>query len=459
MLFEPDIYGKLILAQTTVGFLSILSIGWIAPSIVRFFPKYDLSEKNRFYSTFFTMLSKSVFIISILFLIVILILKNWMDAHLYNLLLIGIFVFISSSFYSIFLDIFRARAESKNYTVSNIIYRYLSLFLGIFFVISLGTGVEGILFGQIVATLAILSIIVYFYFIKKEKIKLIKPSKKIKTEMSSYGVPILFSALSGWILRLSDRYLIEIFRGSFEVGLYSITYTIAEKTIFLVGTTFISALIPLIINTWEKNRDLTEPTLRKMTRYFFLLTLPTLFGLNALSPQFFQILTTPAYFAGNAVLPFISCGIFFQSLYSIVILGLSMQKKARTIFLITFVAAIINISLNLIFIPKYGFYGASITTFLSYLIMLLGGNAISSKYLEWKPPLISFCRILFASVAMGVAVFYLGKMLPITILNTIFEIIAGIAIFTVIIYILGEIKDSEISEMIKFIKKCFGIRI
>ena len=107
-LFEPDIYGKLILAQTTIGFLSILSIGWIAPSIVRFFPKYDLSEKNRFYSTFFTMLSKSVLIISIFFFIVIFILKNRMDTLLYNLLLIGIFVFISSSFYSIFLDIFRA---------------------------------------------------------------------------------------------------------------------------------------------------------------------------------------------------------------------------------------------------------------------------------------------------------------------------------------------------------------
>ncbi len=60
----------------------------------------------------------------------------------------------------------------------------------------------------------------------------------------------------GWtsecrVLDLSDRFIIELFRGSEEVGIYSANYTLVNMGILFVATPLLSAAVPLIVDAWE----------------------------------------------------------------------------------------------------------------------------------------------------------------------------------------------------------------
>ena len=57
----------------------------------------------------------------------------------------------------------------------------------------------------------------------------------------AYGMPLVVSNLAAWILSLSDRYIIGLFRDSSEVGVYSLSYNIADQSLMLLVTLFVMA--------------------------------------------------------------------------------------------------------------------------------------------------------------------------------------------------------------------------
>ena len=184
-----------------------------------------------------------------------------------------------------------------------------------------------------------------FYFKKKIKLNKNAVSTDIARKIMWYGTPLIASLLSQWILSVSDRYMIGFFRGSYELGIYSIGYDLSYQSIRLLIVPFITALTPTIINAWERNRDEAEYNLQKLSRYFFMLSLPALIGFNSLSKPIISILATPQYYSGQLIFPFVSLGAFFMGLYSLSYTGLILHEKTRLIAKIIAVAAIFNILL------------------------------------------------------------------------------------------------------------------
>ena len=64
--------------------------------------------------------------------------------------------------------------------------------------------------------------------------------------------PLVIGNLAAWILSVSDRYILEIFQGSEEVGIYSASYNISERSIMLITALFMLASGPISIHIWEK---------------------------------------------------------------------------------------------------------------------------------------------------------------------------------------------------------------
>ena len=80
---------------------------------------------------------------------------------------------------------------------------------------------------------------------------------------------------------------------------------------------------------------------------------------------------------GNAYAPALSAvaptvmGVVCQCLYAHYINVVLHMKKTRSISLGTMAAAALNLLLNFLFVPRYGFAAAAWTTFVSYLALLL----------------------------------------------------------------------------------------
>ena len=103
-----------------------------------------------------------------------------------------------------------------------------------------------------------------------------------------------------------------------------------------------------------------------------------------------------------------------KGVYLIFLPGFYFNKKLHLISLIEWSAAIINVILNLIMIPKLGILGAAIATALSYLTLCIISYFKGKKYLElnyqWinisKTTVITFTAIILIQMINEVQLSY-----------------------------------------------------
>ena len=85
---------------------------------------------------------------------------------------------------------------------------------------------------------------------------------------------------------------------------------------------------------------------------------------------FYKILLWPLvqnkeYWSGTAIVPIMSFAFLITGMNYFVNIGMTLKNKTRYYIIPTFVAAIINIGLNFIFIRRFGFIGAAWSALIS----------------------------------------------------------------------------------------------
>jgi len=104
------------------------------------------------------------------------------------------------------------------------------------------------------------------------------------------------------------------------------------------------------------------------------------------------VLSTPKYYEGAKILPLVALGTFFLGLNQRFGKGLSLCKKTRFFMYSLIISGSLNLGLNLLFIPKYGYIAAAATTLISYAFLLLLTIVFSRRFFAWKFPFRSLVR-------------------------------------------------------------------
>jgi len=430
-LFSPADYGNYVLVIATVSILSALA-GWVSMSIVRFYPAYERDKKNAEFTILTIKLTfLSIFAISIVSLCILLFLHNYIFGNFYHLMGIGIFVFILTSLFSILLNLLRIKRQIKWYSGFFVWKSITSLIFGILFVTIFKLGVGGLLWGSIFSVGFALP---FLWKIAVEKIQIssIRIPWKPTIEMARYSFPLVVGNLAAWILSLSDRYVLEFFRGTHEVGIYSISYQISQNSIMLLVSLFTLAFSPLSIIVWEKQGEKdSQEFIAKGTRYFLLLCIPGIIGISTLQNPILNVLSTPSYYEGAKIIPLVVLGVFFLGITQRFGAGLSFYKKTNLYMYCVIISGLLNLGLNFLLIPKYGYIAAALTTLISYAFLL-------------------FLTII-------IVVYYIGNSLTSsTLLNLILGIIVGVVVYLLMLFLLKEFKPSEIRAVLDLKNRIFA---
>jgi O-antigen/teichoic acid export membrane protein len=85
------------------------------------------------------------------------------------------------------------------------------------------------------------------------------------------------------------------------------------------------------------------------------------------------------YWSGVGIVPIILLGYLFHGIYVNFQAGIYIKEKTKFFPYITFSGAIVNLVINILFIPKYGIWGAAFATLFSYLTMALIAFIFSNK--------------------------------------------------------------------------------
>jgi len=447
-LFAPGAYGNYVLVISTVSILSII-VGWSSMPIKRFYPPYERDKKlDQFYETVLKMTLVSILVLSLIFSSALLLLRSRISPRLYPLIYIGVPVFILASCFEVLLEFLRAKRQISWYSGFMVWKSVTAISFGILLVIIFHFGIDALLWGSV------LSLVIAFPFLWRISLgKVSLNGKSISTslvsEIARYGFPLVIGNLAAWILSLSDRYVLEFFRGSQEVGIYSASYSISEHSIMLLATLFALTSGSIMYHIWEKEGEKkSQEFISKLTKYYLIVCIPAVVGLSALAKPLINTLTGQGYHGGYKIIPLIALGAFFLGLQQRFHAGINFHKKTHFIMFSIIVSGLFNLGLNFLFIPKYGYVAAAVTTLLSYFFLLVLVVLVSRRFFVWQFPFKSLAKAICASSVMGIVVYHIGNSLTSsTSLNLILGIVVGVVAYSLMLFLLREFKPSEIQAL------------
>ena len=260
----------------------------------------------------------------------------------------------------------RLQEKAVLYTTANIIQLSFNLFFTVLFIIHYHDKVEGIYKAQIIGSIVYLLVLSRFIY----KNSAFRFESKVLKEMLFFCYPLILSAVSGVIFNVTDRYSLKILGDLQSVGIYSLGFKITNTLNVLVITSVLFAIQPMIYKKMDApdNKRFYSKLLTYLTfgLMFFVL------GIMLFGKEIIKLLAQkPEYWDAYQIIPFIAYAIIFGMFKDIVVTGLNITKKTKIIAISVALMAVLNIILNIIFIPYLHNIGAALSKMLSQIAFFL----------------------------------------------------------------------------------------
>lgn len=436
--FSTAEYGDYSLINITITLLGIFSYSWINESNLRFFTPYKSDGNLKVYfSTSFYMLLEMIFVVTAI-LIVLAYFQIIPEAITYYLFLIIAQVFVLS-FFETLLTLLRADRKAGEVSTCRSVSAFLYLLISLGLIYLFQMGIASILIGYIVTNLAI-SILIVLRYRYDRYIRAVDFSTRTLRDFVAFGLPLMVTLLFSWVLMLSDRYILEFFRGSTDVGIYSAAYQLADYPITMFASIVMIASYPIIINTWESfGVEATERLITRLVRYYLWFAIPAFVCVTLLARYIMTILPD-TYATGAVIIPFICLTKALFCLCFFLNKGLELKKKTLLLALLVGISCVIDVTLNLALVPAWGFLGSGVALGIAYSVYFILSAAISRRYLNWTVSLRSITRIMASTGVMAIVIVAAMQYLSPSIVSLIVLISVGVPVYMIIMVLTGEAK-------------------
>lgn len=186
-------------------------------------------------------------------------------------------------------------------------------------------------------------------------------------EALGLALPLLPVSVATWALFSIDSLLLFRFRGSVETGVYSAAYSFASLALILsivVAAVWAATSQRLLLDSPER----LARAQRKVYVVVAIAGAGAILAATALASLAPAILGRHAFGAASAPVPVLAVGFVSLALAKVSEGALYALGLVRQIMLAYVVGAIVNVVLNLVFIPHFGLWAAAWTTLLGYSI-------------------------------------------------------------------------------------------
>lgn len=450
--FLPADYGVISLVAMIISFLSLLLIFGMDSATARSYYEYKKhQDKNQIISSSFWFLV----IWAVLFLTICGLFTNQFSliafrTSQYRLLFILAF---GTAFLTLLINfaknILRLEFKAKLFTTVVIVNGLLVTGLNIFFVVALKFGLLGYFVGGLLGTVT--SFILAIVLIRKRLILQISWPKLKR--MLLFGSMLVPTSVAYFVFDLSDRFFISRYNSLTELGLYALAINVSSLIVFF-SSALGQAWSPYIMKIYFESKTTYKKLVSQALIYFLVFFFSLSLLLVLFTPELLRIFTTESYFgAARAVGP-LAVAMVFLATTQISILGITISEKTKYLALFAGIAALVNIGLNFLLIPRYGMVGAAWATAISYLILTLSYFYRSQKLI----PLAFNLRKIFSISIVGLfLILVIPGLIHFATLTNITLKSLTFVIFLIMLYLLGVFERQDLLFMkrflLRFVKK------
>ena len=227
----------------------------------------------------------------------------------------------------------------------------------------------------------------------------IKIRGDITHNLMTFGIPLVLSFISYWVLQLSDRYLLTLLGSLEQTAKYAVVYTLGSAISVVVIGPFTLAW-PSAMFAIAKRED-AERAFQLFFRWFGMLLLLAAFTLSLIGTFVLNWLFPVAYHASAPIIPIVAVSISFYGIYYVFMIGANIERKTWVAPVLSILAAVVNIACNLALIPAYGAEGAALSTLIAYGVLIAAAYVINQRIY----PIAFEIDIFIAALLLGVALY------------------------------------------------------
>lgn len=393
---NPEAYGTIDIVTTTSSLVIPIIFVCISDAVMR----YTMSEKY----TKEDVLSNAIRIYLhglCLACLIVLIIEQILSIGKYRWFFIG--VLASNGLLTIFNQFLRSINKVKEFAINGVLYTITFVSGNIIFLLGIKWGVSGYLCSMIVANIICILYAVAIGKIWRYIIK--RPSKEVLKIMLKYSIPLIPNSLMWWIMDASDKFIIVSFLGVNANGIYAI----AKKL-----PTIIDTFHGIFNQAWqisaiqENDSDNATEFTSSLYKVYTILLFGVVSILMIVARPMVKYLLASEYSESWKYIPLLLISVAFSSLSGFLSANFIANEKTGIIFQTTVYGAVVNIILNIVFIPIIGINGAALATAISFFAVLV----IREKKITTQGNLfIQFKRkSLYIIIALEFVVFYVFSM-------------------------------------------------
>lgn len=201
-------------------------------------------------------------------------------------------------------------------------------------------------------------------------------SKKFWMFSLSLSIPMLGNTIASQIVSVSDRIMISNFADNFAVGIYGTLYSISSVSTIVWGA-INSSFVPYLFENINSSKH--QENIKQISSKLLLLFACAVIVISLVAPEIVMMLATKEYFEAVYIMPPIIAGVYFISISNMFSNVLLYHECSKYIMIASVIAALVNVVLNYITIPLWGYMSAAYTTLASYMLLALIQAIVSTK--------------------------------------------------------------------------------
>jgi O-antigen/teichoic acid export membrane protein len=306
-------------------------------------------------------------------------------------------------------NLFRVEERSVQFVIASVANILITVGATVLLVVGLHKGPTGAVVGNFIGTLA-----VYLVLLGYRRYQLgLQFDRKLLREMNRFGLPLVPSALALWAITFIDRIFVNAYKGLSEAGVYALAVRVSSVIVFLMIAFRLAW--PAFAYSIE-DESAAKRTYSYVLTYLLFVCCWISIALGTLAPWLVKILapSSPGFYRADEAVGVLAFGASAYAGYTVLSIGIGRARQTQFNWIISGLAAVLNIALNFALIPPYGMMGAAISTAAAYVALFIG-MALNSQRVY--PVAYQWRRVLtLSSVAVTLtAVGYEVRSLPLAI--------------------------------------------
>ena len=386
----PEEYAIYSLLMLFAAFASLIYQAGLQQSLMTY---YHDSERNNYQFTLISTIYISILFIGLIFTLIIITFRNPLfkllidtdsisQLNYTHLLVWTAFLILFDVFRGVTLVLLNIMHKSRSYSflalTKNIFTLILIIVSAIMNALSINMLLAVLLFSSFVALLHSI------YCLKSVYVEIIAHSDQLKIfsikllrKLLRFGLYMIPGTFAILILQAADRYMLNFLsiRKLYDVGIYTAAYKIG-MILSLLTAVFDLVFFPYIL---KQAKSVSVKDNLKKIYFFYIIVCGFLGSLVILFSNEIFLALDSSYAEGSKIVFVGVISIFLKGIFNIFVLGFYILKQPRKIVLGLIIGSLLNIGMNFLLIPRFGVYGAGISSILAYFCIVVYNYLVAER--------------------------------------------------------------------------------